>query len=113
MAGFVVGATRTSARLAFLRWQTGVPQSPPREYDAPADLTSWEFEGNGTDRSGHSLVISFSRGVQYATTPSYAPGCSAGTVVSFRAGATGHLDGTKSVSLNGGSKLSYTWQQLD
>lgn len=105
-----------NARIAFLRWYTGlVPLgtrlelAPPPGAAPGGNLGDWEFEGNDDDSSGHRLNLS--GGQSYSASPTYAPACLAGSQKSFRAGAPGTLDASMSYPLDGGTQLSYLWQQ--
>jgi len=96
----------------FLRWfSTAVPVGTPIPIaGAAGDLADWEFEGSLVD-SVHGLTFS-GASASYSNTPSYAPTCIAGPQQSFRAGYSAQLDGTSSKPLDGGTTLTYTWQQL-
>jgi hypothetical protein len=50
--------------------------------------------------------------VSYGVTPLYGPACNAGTPQSFRAGFPAELNGRQSYPLDGGTALSYFWQQI-
>ncbi len=108
---FTLSGSPSTYSLAFLRWfSTTVPigSSMPLVGET-GDLADWEFEGVATD-SAHGT--DFTGGVvTYVSTPAYAPSCNAGAQQSFRAGGTGTLDGSGSTPLDGGSTLTYKWQQ--
>ncbi len=108
---FSINNSPSTYSLGFLRWfSTTVPvgSSIPIAGET-GDLGDWEFEGNETD-SAHGT--NFASGtVSYGSTPIYAPNCNAGAQQSFRAGGIGTLDGTGSTPLDGGTSLTYLWQQ--
>lgn len=114
LSPFTFGSDATSAQLAYFRWQSGAaPFVQPRSTDAAADLMDFEFEGNGRDSGARALSqMSFSGRARFAASPEYPPGCNAGAQQTFRAGQPATLDGTGSIALNGGTSLSYLWQQL-
>jgi len=106
--------TAATVDLAYLRWYSGtiaVGSAPPLG-SSGGNLGDWEFEGNGNDGSGNRLTVTFTSGVTYATTPVYGPACNAGTPQSFRAGFPALLNGSQSFPLDGGTSLSYVWQQI-
>jgi hypothetical protein len=102
---------------AFVRWYAGtiaVDAKPPWGSIADAGgapLTDWEFDGNGKD-SVRGWDFSFTQAPTYQQRPVYAPGCNAGAPQSWRAGKAGTLDGSRSISLDGGATLNYVWQQI-
>jgi hypothetical protein len=111
-AGFQI-RPRPGESVAFLRWfSSAVPLGTAIPITgATGDLGDWEFDGDFTDSSGHGLTMT---GGLYAfvPTPTFPPACSAGKSQSFSAGDAAMLDGTASAALDGGSGLSYLWQQL-
>jgi len=100
-------------QIAFIRWYSGVVPlgTPIPDAGVTGDLADWEFEGNLADSSGHGLTLTGGTAT-YVATPTYPPLCNAGNQQAFRAGYPGRLDGSGSTALNGGSTLSYLWQQL-
>jgi hypothetical protein len=101
--------------LAFLRWFSSVVPvgTPIPVAGATGDLADWEFEGNLADSSGHGLnMTGGTYPYTYVPTPTYPPVCNAGKQQAFRAGYPGRLDGSGSTPLDGGSTLSYVWQQV-
>ncbi|HVO98178.1 MAG TPA: hypothetical protein VMT15_08935 [Bryobacteraceae bacterium] len=110
--------TSVSASLAYFRWYAGtITVSAKAPWGDSCNtgaicLGDWEFEGNGSDASGNGLTLSYSSTASYAQTPAYAPACVAGPQQSFRAGTSATLDGTLSFPLDGGTALSYVWQQF-
>lgn len=112
-AGMAIGLNAEGYSTAFLRWfSSAVPVGTPIPIaGVTGDLADWEFEGNLADSSGHGLTMTGGT-YTYVPTPSYPPVCNAGSQQSFRAGYGGHLDGSGSTPLDGGTTLSYVWQQV-
>jgi hypothetical protein len=98
--------------MGFMRWySTAVPVGQPILLaGTKGDLADWEFQNSLVD-SVHGLTFT-GGSVSYQTTPTYPPSCNAGAQQAFRAGFPAQLDGTGSMPLDGGSTLSYLWQQL-
>ena len=107
-------STVATVDLAYLRWYSGTIAMgiAPPQGGAGGDLGDWEFEGNGNDGSGHGLTVTWGTGVSYGVTPVYGPACNAGTPQSFRAGFPAALNDVLSYPLDGGTPLSYFWQQI-
>jgi hypothetical protein len=124
-AGVDIAVTSPHIDVAFIRWfPTVVPAglsgnalispisvAPPS--NPSALVGDWEFEGSVTDSSGNTgaLVDTGGNTNSFDATPVYPPACSAGTEESARAGSSITLNGAGSVPLDGGSTLSYIWQQ--
>ena len=118
MPGYI-GNPNSSASfsLAWLKWfsTTVPPGSTFSQESTAADLADWRFENSpgNTGTGGYAATIgSFTRSPAYGATPSYSPGCVAGAQQVFRAGYPAQLDGTGSYPLNGGSSLSFFWQEI-
>jgi hypothetical protein len=113
-----IGDPNLSADLAYFRWYAGtIALGAKSPWGSSCNtgstcLGDWEFEGNGNDGSGNGLNLSYSSSASYAATPVYPPSCVAGPQQSFRSGTQAMLDGTLSFPLDGGSTLSYQWQQF-
>jgi hypothetical protein len=99
-------------QMAFLRWfSTVVPVGTLIPIGGVSgDRGDWEFEGNLNDWSGHGLNMAGGT-AGFSATPVYPPACNVGAQQSFRAGFPGRLDGTGSQPLDGGTALTYLWQQ--
>ena len=109
----------TSYDVAFLRWfSTTVPVGTTIPISGvTGDLADWEFEGNASDTSGHSLNWTLPGSpvvttVGYSTTPTYAPSCSAGAQAVLPTSVSANLDGSGSQPLDGGVTLTYAWSQI-
>lgn len=111
VSNFSFGTSGLTAQLAWFRWRPGAIASGavrPKDYDSLSGaLAAWEFEGNGADSSSYGNTLSMS-GASYATTPTYAPACDAGTTQSFRTtGIT--FDASRSTAFTSPGTLSYKW----
>lgn len=113
VTSIVFGATNTNLRVAYWRYWTGSKSSPPREYDSLTGARlAYEFENNLSDSSANAQNLTLASGaITYATTPTYPPGCSAGSQQTLRSGFSGTLDGTGSLALDSSSTLNYFWTQ--
>jgi hypothetical protein len=111
-AGFTINPNPGES-VAFVRWFSSVvPMGTPIPLTSvTGDLGDWEFEGNLTDSSGHGLTMS-GGAYSFVPTPTYPPVCNPGKAQSFRSGHPGTLDGTGSSAEDGGSTLTFLWQQL-
>jgi len=123
-SGLMLGQN-TTLDLAFVRWCKGViPVGAPAPWGTASTACSggtpigdWEFENNGADSSGYGLNVTFSPSgslgsppVPYPNSPAYPPACNPGAQQSFRAGKSAQLDGSLSFPLDGGTSLTYLWQ---
>lgn len=111
------------ASLAYLRWCGGTiglnakaPGGTAQPCSGGSKLADWEFDGNGTDSGPNHLNLNVSNGnrgvnVPFSGSPAYVPACNPGAAQVFRAGTAGNLDGSQSFPLDGGSTLSFQWQQ--
>ncbi len=102
--------------VAFLRGYSTVValnSKPPFGGAGVGNLFDFEFNGNGSDVSGHRLTMSGLRGASYTTANTYPPACIMPPQTTFRAGqpVTG-LDWSNSFPLDGGSTISYVAQQI-
>lgn len=116
----VFDAVSPTARMAYLRWGTGVPTTicanMPLETDAPANLLDFEFEGSPADTSGNSVSLSGYGSATYNPTPTYAPTCQGQDPIAglFTANVittniVSSVSWVKCISESVGSALTYTW----
>jgi hypothetical protein len=111
--GDLGGSPMAAARMAWLKWHSSaVPfnSAPPKSTDA-GSLGDWSFEGDTRDSGPFAMHITVGNAT-YATTPTYPPACVI-AAPALTAGASSTLDGRGSYPLDGGSALSYLWQQLN
>jgi hypothetical protein len=109
-----LGDSGSLVEMAWIKWFSGVVPvggNPSPEY-VPADLADWRFEGNGNDLGTGGYSIQIGGSFAYSATPIYPPACNAGNSQTFRAGYPAQVSGAGSYPLDGGSTLTYTWQEL-
>ena len=109
----IFGSPNAICDVAWVKWSsTLVPLGAAFSFEsAPADLGDWRFEGTLLSSAAPSIPLNLT-GTTYTNSPTYPPACNAGTSQSFRAGSRASLDGTGSIPLDGGTSLSYFWQQI-
>ena len=112
-----IGTGPVNARIAFAKLYTSVlpmGEKPPHAVVRGGDVANYDFENGIRDTSGNNrnLSLSGSAIAYFDTDGSAMPFCSAGPQATFRAGATGRLDGSGSYALDESYSLTYTWQQI-
>ena len=106
-------ASVATVKLAWIKWYSSLvsPGSGSLWELIPADLADWRFEGS-TDEVATGVVATIQGTATYAPKPVYPPVCVAGPSHTLRAGYQAQLDGSASYPLDGGTTLTYSWQEL-
>lgn len=110
-----LGAGATGYSLAWLKWfSTTVPPGSPLEPEStPADLADWRFEGNYANQGtgGYAVTLGTQAGSpSFTASPVRPPACNLQRQI-LRAGQPAQL-ANYSYALDGGSTLTYLWQEL-